>query len=134
MRDFIKMISILFVVCGLAAGSLEVVNAVTKERIATYAERRREAALLEVWPDADEFKNVTPDRVWKALRKGQRVGYIFLRQVHGYSGPITVVFGTDADGTLTGLVVRSQTETPGRGAEIATAQCRSKFTNRAWRS
>jgi electron transport complex protein RnfG len=130
MRDFIKMISILFVVCGLAAGSLAVVNAVTKERIATYAERRREAALLEVWPDADEFKNVTPDRVWEALRKGQRVGYIFLRQVQGYSGPITLVFGTDADGTLTGLVVLSQTETPGLGAKIATAQFRSQFTNK----
>ena len=130
MRDFIKMISILFVVCGLAAGSLAVVNAVTKERIATYEERRRDAALREVCLDADEFKNVTPDRVWEGLRKGQRVGYIFLREVQGYSGPITLVFGTNSDGTITGLVVLSHTETPGLGAKIATAQFRDQFKNK----
>jgi electron transport complex protein RnfG len=130
MRDFIKMISILFVVCGLAAGSLAVVNAVTKERIATYEERRRDAALREVCPDADEFKNVTRDRVWEALRRGQRVGYIFLRDVQGYSGGITLVFGTNSDGTITGLVVLSHTETPGLGAKIATAQFRDQFKNK----
>jgi electron transport complex protein RnfG len=127
MRDFLKMISILFVVCGLAAGSLAVVNAVTKERIATYQERRRDAALREVCPDADEFKNVTPERVWEALRKGETVGYIFLREVQGYSGPITVVFATGSDGTVTGFQVLSHTETPGLGAKIATAQFKDQF-------
>jgi electron transport complex protein RnfG len=130
MGDFIKMLSILFVVCGLAAGSLAVVNAVTKERIASSEERRRDAALREVCPDADELKNVAPDRVWEALRKGERVGYVFLSHVQGYSGPITLVFGTNSDGTLRGLEVLSHTETPGLGAKIGTAQFRDQFRNK----
>ena len=70
MRDFTKMISVLFIACGLAAGSLALVNAVTKEPIASHGKRQRDLALREVFPDADEFKNIAPDRVWEALRKG----------------------------------------------------------------
>ena len=130
MRDFIKMISVLFIVCGLAAGSLAVVNSVTKEPIASYEKRQRDTALREVFADADEFKNVAPDRVWEALRKGQIVGHIFLTQVQGYSGTITLMFGTDLDGAVTGLRVLSHTETPGLGAKIATAQFRDQFKNK----
>jgi electron transport complex protein RnfG len=130
MRDFVKMISILFIVCGLAAGSLAVVNAVTKERIATYEKRRRDAALQEVSPGADEFKNVAPDRVWEAWREGQKVGEVFLSQVQGYSGAITLVFGIDSEGGVTGLQVLSHTETPGLGAKIATAHFKDQFKNK----
>lgn len=130
MRDFIRMISVLFIACGLAAGSLAVVNAVTKEPIAAREKQQRDAALREVSADADEFIAVTPDRAWEALRKGQKVGYIFLTQVQGYSGPITLMFGTDSNGAVTGLRVLSHTETPGLGAKIATAQFRDQFRNK----
>jgi electron transport complex protein RnfG len=130
MRDFVKMISVLFIACGFAAGSLAVVNAVTKEPIANHEKQQREAALREVFPDADEFRNVVPDRVWEALRKGEKVGNVFLTPVQGYSGAITLVFGTGSDGTVTGLRVLSHTETPGLGAKIATAQFRDQFRNK----
>ena len=64
MRDFTRMISVLFIVCGLAAASLAVMSAVTKEPIASYEKRARDAALREVFADADEFVNCQPDRVW----------------------------------------------------------------------
>ena len=127
MRDFIKMITVLFIVCGLSAGSLAVVNAVTKEPIATHEKGQRDAALREVAPGADEFQNVAPDRVWEALREGRRAGYVFLTRVQGYSGAITLMFGTDTDGGVTGLRVLSHTETPGLGAKITTAQFRDQF-------
>jgi electron transport complex protein RnfG len=130
MRDFTKMISVLFIACGLAAGSLALVNAVTKEPIASHGKRQRDLALREVFPDADEFKNIAPDRVWEALRKGQTAGHVFQTQVQGYNGAITLMFGTDSDGTVTGLRVLSHTETPGLGAKIATAQFRDQFKNK----
>ena len=129
MRDFTKMISVLLIACGLAAGSLALVNAVTKKPIASHEERQRDLALREVFPDADEFKNIAPDRVWEALRKGQTAGHIFQAQVQGYNGAITLMFGTDSDGAVTGLRVW-HTETPGLGAKIATAQFRDQFKNK----
>jgi electron transport complex protein RnfG len=124
------MISVLFIACGLAAGSLAMVNAVTKEPIASHEKRQRDLALREVFPDADEFKDVTPNKVWEALRKGQKTGHVFLTQVQGYSGPITLMFGTDSSGAVTGLRILSHTETPGLGAKITTAQFRDQFRNK----
>jgi electron transport complex protein RnfG len=130
MRDFTKMISVLFIACGLAAGSLAVVNAVTKEPIAGYEKQQKEAALREVSAGADEFIVVTPDKVWEAFRKKEKAGHVFLTQVQGYGGPITLAFGTDSDGAVTGLRVLNHTETPGLGAKITTAQFRDQFKNR----
>ena len=148
MRDFTRMISVLFVVCGVAAGSLAVMNAVTKEPIASYEKRAREAALREVFADADEFVDIQPDRAWEALRedlkkggvfliqdwealrKGQKPGHVFLIRVQGYSGPVTLMFGTDSSGAVTGLVILSHTETPGLGAKIITAKFRDQFRNK----
>lgn len=130
MRDFTKMISVLFVACGLSAGSLAVVNAVTKEPIANYEKQQRESALREVFADANEFKNVEPDRVWEALRNGQELGHIFLTKAKGYSGLITLMFGIDLDGGITGLWVLSHTETPGLGAKITTTKFRDQFKNK----
>lgn len=130
MRDFTRMISVLFIVCGLAAASLAVMNAATKERIAGYERRAREAALREVFADADEFVVYRPDKVWEASCKGRKMGRVFLVQVQGYSGPITLMFGTDAGGAVTALAVLSQTETPGLGAKIAGAKFRDQFRNK----
>jgi len=130
MRDFTRMISVVFIACGLAAGSLAVVNAVTKEPIANYEKQQKEAALREVSAGADEFIVVTPDKVWEAFRKKEKAGHVFLTQVQGYGGPITLAFGTDSDGAVTGLRVLNHTETPGLGAKITTAQFRDQFKNR----
>ena len=130
MRDFTRMISVLFIVCGLAAASLAVMNVVTKEPIASYERRQRDAALREVFADADEFVNIEPDRVWEASRKGQKTGHVFLTRVQGYSGPITLMFGTDSSGAVTGMRILSHTETPGLGAKITTAQFRDQFRNK----
>ena len=130
MRDFTRMISVVFIACGLAAGSLAVVNAVTKEPIANYEKQQKEAAFREVSAGADEFIVVTPDKVWEAFRKKEKAGHVFLTQVQGYGGPITLAFGTDSDGAVTGLRVLNHTETPGLGAKITTAQFRDQFKNR----
>jgi electron transport complex protein RnfG len=130
MGDFTRMISVLFTACGLAAGSLAVVNAVTKEPIANHEKQQKEAALREVSAGADEFIVVTPDKVWEAFRKKEKAGHVFLTQVQGYGGPITLAFGTDSDGAVTGLRVLNHTETPGLGAKITTAQFRDQFKNR----
>jgi len=129
-RDFVKMVSVLFVACGLAAASLAVVNMLTRERIARWEKEQKEVALRAVFEQADEFKELTPDRVWEARGKGQAVGHAFLAQIQGYSGPIAVMFGVDADGAVTGLQILSQTETPGLGAKITSEGFRRQFRDK----
>jgi len=130
MRDLLRMTTVLFITCGLSAGSLAVMNAVTRERIATSEQRQRDAALREVFTDADEFRTVTPDKVWGAARNGQDIGYVFQVKTQGYSGPISLVVGTDLAGAIRGVRILSQTETPGLGAKIATAGFRDQFNKK----
>ena len=130
MRDFIKMIAELFIVCGLAAASLAVVNMVTKEPIARWDKVQKENALRTIIAGADEFKELEADKVWEARRNGQPAGCAFLARVQGYSGAITLMFGVDAEGAITGLQVLSHTETPGLGAKITTPAFRDQFKNK----
>jgi Na+-translocating ferredoxin:NAD+ oxidoreductase subunit G len=130
MRDFVKMIGVLFISCGLAAASLAVVNAVTRERIAHWDTKTKEDALRAVMADADEFKEVKANEVWEARRNGQKAGEAFLIRINGYSGPITLMFGVGLDGTISGLQVLSHTETPGLGAKIVLPNFRDQFNGK----
>jgi len=131
MSDFIKMISVLFIACGLAAGSLAIVDMVTKEPIANWDKKQKEIALREVFTTADEFKELTANKVWEARNNGQKAGNIFLTEVQGYSGPITLMFGIDVEYKITGFKVLSHTETPGLGAKITKSQFRDQFKDKS---
>ncbi len=127
MRDFVKMISVLFITCGLAAGSLALVNMVTRERIALWDKQRKEAALKAIFAGADEFKEVNPGATWEVWSAGEKKGTAFLIQQQGYSGPISLMFAVDGAGAVTGLEVLGHTETPGLGAKIITTVFRDQF-------
>jgi electron transport complex protein RnfG len=134
MKSF-RLIITLFLVCGIAAGSLAFVNAATKEPIAKYAAIEREEAQKKVFPDADEFSESqshdewTAQKLdekagsvfeWTAMKNGAPVGSVFQTSIQGYSGPIKLIFGVDMEGVVTGLRILSHTETPGLGAKITT--------------
>lgn len=132
MKDILKIAFILFVVCGLAAGSLSFVNLATKDRIAAFAKEEKIAAFQRIFPSADSFtERPAADggevRDWDAVAGGAVVGSVHLLKPMGYSGAIQLVFGEDASGALTGVQVLSHTETPGLGAKITTAAWTDQF-------
>jgi Na+-translocating ferredoxin:NAD+ oxidoreductase subunit G len=130
MKGTVKLIVTLTLVCGLAAGALAVVNAVTKDRIAEYARIAKMEALKKVFPEAEEFRETDPGKAWDALKSGAAVGTVHLVSTQGYSGPIEAVFGTRADGTVTAVQVVLQTETPGLGAKITGGKFLGQFAGK----
>ena len=130
MKGMIRLAIILFVVCALAAGSLALVNEVTREPIAEQARRETDVALRAVAPDATEFR-ATDDTTWDALDDGRSVGGVRAVKAKGYSGPIRLVVGTDTEGRITGVRVISQTETPGLGTKVATDTFLDQFRGKA---
>ncbi len=133
MKDILKITFILFVVCGLAAGSLSFVNAATKDRIAAFAKEEKIAALKKIFPAAESFTELPPAKEgaastdWDAVTGGAVIGSVHLLKPMGYSGAITLVFGEDVTGALTGVQVLSHTETPGLGAKITTDAWTGQF-------
>ena len=47
---------------------------------------------------------------------GQLAGYVITTEAKGYGGTIEVMTGITADGSVSGVVLLSQNETPGLGA------------------
>jgi Na+-translocating ferredoxin:NAD+ oxidoreductase subunit G len=131
MPEFAKMVGVLFIACGVSAGSLAVVNLMTREPIAAGERKAKDDALRQVFASADEFKEITPNRVWEARAQGQPVGVVLQAETPGYSGQIRMMFGVGPDGTLTGFKVLSHTETPGLGAKITTPEFCNQFKNKS---
>ncbi|MCX7029462.1 MAG: RnfABCDGE type electron transport complex subunit G, partial [Spirochaetes bacterium] len=136
MKDILKIAFILFVVCGLAAGSLSFVNLATKDRIAAFAKEEKIAAMRNIFPSAESFTErpkadggETTD--WDAVAGGATVGNVHLLKFMGYSGTIELVFVEDTAGALTGVQVLSHTETAGLGAKITTAAWTDQFRGKA---
>jgi electron transport complex protein RnfG len=135
-KTILKTALILFVVCGLAAGLLAFVNLGTKDRIAAFAKEEQEAAMKQVFPQADSFTELPPRpgaaevQDWDAVKAGAVVGSVHIEKPMGYSGEIQVMFGVDSSGALTGIRVLSHTETPGLGAKITTAGFDDQFAGK----
>lgn len=125
MPEFVRMIIVVCITCAVAAGSLSLVNAVTREPIANLELKETEAGLQEVFTAANEFSPLASttqaDRQtqrWEARKDGQDVGDVFQVTQQGYGGPIVIMFGIDQNNAITGLKVLKHTETPGLGAKI----------------
>jgi electron transport complex protein RnfG len=145
MKDALKLVLILFLVCGIAAGSLAFVNKATQAQIAEYARIARLEAQKMVFPDADEFVetgsyteweskkyDVQAGSVyeWKAMKDGGKIGSVFQTSIQGYSGIVKIIFGVDLKGAITGTRVLLHTETPGLGAKISTGSFLDQFAGK----
>ncbi len=128
MNNIIRFATVLFVVNLVAAAILAGTYSFTKTRI------EYEQALME----KDALKQVLPalvgDRLeaaqkqggikyWKAFKgsSSNPSGFIFIAEKYGYSSVIKTMVGMKKDGTITGVKVLYQNETPGLGAKIVEA-------------
>jgi electron transport complex protein RnfG len=97
-----------------------------------------EAALKELFPGADSFRPVdgikSPDNTvsvesaYEALKNGSSAGAALRLSRASYGGPIKVMVGVSAEGTITGVKIMEHSDTPGLGANAASP---SYFVDRA---
>lgn len=127
MKDLIKYGFILCVICLAAAGLLASINLLTAGRILAQAQSEELASLKEVMPQAESFEAVKDDSgqtlYYNAFDKDKNIiGYAFKASGRGYSSVIETMVGMLTDGTISGIKVLSQNETPGLGARICEIQ------------
>lgn len=141
MKNIAKMIIVLTLICAVSAGLLAFTNAVTKGPIEEVKRAELLDAIKKTLPDYDNKpdKNVFSvsenGRDWNifvARKAGSYAGAaIRSSSDKGYSGVIKVLIGVLPDGTVSGLEILEQTETPGLGAKITTPEFQGQFKNRA---
>lgn len=126
MRDGIRMVITLVVVCLVAGLSLSLVHGQTAPIIAAQEAKALQDGLAQVVPGAARFEPITVTaadpavkNAWKALDASDKeVGLVIEAAPAGYGGPIRMLVGVAADGSLIKAEVLSASgETPGLGSK-----------------
>jgi electron transport complex protein RnfG len=132
MKDTIKMVAALVIFATVACVGLAFVYEGTKPVIAERAKADLNAALQEIFPDADTFDEISGglsgtnaavrfDAAYSAKKGGQVSGVAVQAASGGFNGDITVLAGIASGGVITGVKILANTETPGLGANAAKA-------------
>jgi len=121
MNKIIRLTLYLGFVTLVSGSILLYVNNTTLPNIQKQALDAKKQALQVVMPNATGFEGTNDQvsfdeqTVFKALNNNKLVGYIFASSPKGYSGPVNLFVGI-ANKQITGVMILSQTETPGLGA------------------
>ncbi len=131
----VNMVLSLGIITVVAAAALAGVYTLTEEPIAQAKAEKQKAAIGQVLPDiqfnnnpADEATEVTVDgetvTVFPARQDGELVGMaVESHDTNGVSGLITVMYGLNAAGDITGYAVMQHAETPGLGSKMGEWFC-----------
>ncbi len=114
------MILVLGTVCLTASLVLAITHALTAPVIARHHAAGEQHALQAVFPGADAFTPAVRNgaRYFEARAHGALAGYCLIVNTRGYCSTVSMAVGITPDGTITGLQVLSQQETPGLGTRI----------------
>ena len=122
MKQIIKPMAILGIICIVCSGLLGVVESVTREPIRVQAEATATAGMKKVAPEAASFEaiEIAADENYDGIGvKTANValdGYVVEVLPSGVGGTIDLMVGVDNEGVVTGISVLSLSESPGLGA------------------
>lgn len=124
----------LFMICLVVTALLAGTNLMTKDVIAQQSLQKEEESRRVVLSSAETFEEAVQGETVYYLGKdasGQEAGYVFTTKAKGYGGDIQVMTGVDMEGTVTGVVILSQNETPGLGANAVQDSFRNQYKQAA---
>jgi electron transport complex protein RnfG len=125
------MIVVLTLISGFVGSLLAFVYAATWPRIQVNERRKLEAAVYKVLPGATGFEeeSVGERTIYRGTDENEAVvGIAFKAEGTGFQGIIKLMAGVTPDyGTMLGLQVLEQVETPGLGAKIVEESFRAQF-------
>ncbi|OHW62491.1 electron transport complex subunit RsxG [Andreesenia angusta] len=145
MKETVKLGVILFLITAIAAGILAFANANTEGKIAELEAQASNEARKSVLSEAETFEAVDQAKLDEIMKKNPEileiyealdgskstVGYVVKTSTGGYAGPIEVVTGVSTDGSITGMKVVKNTETPGLGTLAAEAPFQDQFAGKS---
>ncbi|MBO5290757.1 MAG: FMN-binding protein [Clostridia bacterium] len=118
MKNYIKSVGALTVICAVIAILLALTNSITAPVIEKNANAAANEALLIVLPDGEEFASVDlssyelPSTVTEAFTE-KNGGVVVKLTTSGYGSDMVIMVGVDGSGTVTGATCLSSNETLG---------------------
>lgn len=120
MKQLFKFGLVLGVICLTSTLVLALTYQITKPAIDKELNNEEQKALKAILPEADIFKEKALEEIgyFEALQGSKLIGYCLKVIGNGYNGFIRIIVGIGLDGTIKGVRVLEQYETPGLGARI----------------
>ena len=131
MGNFLRLVGALALIALVASFGLSAIYSVTHEiteqyRLAEQGQARIEALSCDseavfVKTETDSVLNGRPFEYYTAYAPEDRenpLGYSFTAYGSGYSSTIVTVVGVDMSGTICGIKITDQQETPGLGSKV----------------
>ncbi|MBE6733401.1 MAG: FMN-binding protein [Ruminococcaceae bacterium] len=118
MKNYIKTIVSLTVICAVISALLALGNSITAPIIEKNQASAANESLKVVMPDGEEFQEVDitkyklPESVSSVFSE-KNGGYVFTVEVTGYSSGLIIMCGVDKNGTVTGTLPIASAETLG---------------------
>ncbi len=144
MKETLKLGVILLLITAVSAGVLASANNVTGPIIAEMDRQKSFGALSEIFADADDFLAIEDSKIEEIkssngmireifeAKKGEEViGYALKTAAGGYGGDIVGITGINADGTIAGINIVSNSETPNIGTKILEDNFISSFKDKS---
>lgn len=136
-----NMVLSLTTISLVASACLGFVYELTKEPIALSVLNKKLEAIRMVVPEFDNNPNNEMYRlptgegdsleIYPAKKDGEIVGYaVNTYSGKGFSGKISLMTGFKSDGTIIGITVLDQKETPGLGTKMAEPGFKDQFNNK----
>lgn len=124
MKETIRLILVLTIICAVSSALLAAVYSKTKEPIRQALELRTAEAAAKVMPAgvAMPEKKVLGDATFFVARQDGKLAAVAAegRSKNGYGGTVALMVGMSADGKLVGYEVVQANETPGLGTKMTT--------------
>ncbi len=122
-KDFVIPVVVLTVICVVVSAALVFTYQATKPIIDEAKNAEANAARAVVLPGASGFEEVELtaeiEGAVDAYKETSGMGYVVTASAQGYGGPVNLMVGFDANGTITGVKMLEHQETPGFGAKLA---------------
>lgn len=115
-----NMVLCLFGVCLVCSAILGAIYVVTLEPISQAAEKALKTSIGQVLPEGGEISDAVKSdgfEYYTCTVNGEKVAYAVKSTAIGFGGPLTLMVGVLADGTVYNTSVLSHSETPGLGAK-----------------
>ncbi len=136
MKEIVKLGLMLFLISAVAAAALGYVNAATKEPIEDSKRVEETKTRKILLTEADSFEELAVQNsdqypivseIYKGTKGDDLCGYIFKTIPKGYGGQVEVLTGITLDGTIAGVDIGSNNETPGLGAKASENQFKGQY-------
>ncbi len=119
MKNQIKSVISLTLICSVIAVLLAVTNAITAPKIKEQEAATVNKALMEVLPEGKDFEQITelkdmPETIKEVYKETSGKGFVIKLVTSGYGNGLTIMCGVGSDGAVKGAVCIASNETLGK--------------------